>query len=111
MAVCLGGKEAITHYLVNQHYSEFTLLDVKLLTGRTHQIRVHMAHINHPVVGDKLYLARHYKTQAVKNFNRQALHARYLSFLHPCTQELLEFTSPIPEDLQCLLNQLLNNEE
>lgn len=113
-AVCAQGRQAITHYAVKKKYQHFTLLDVTLMTGRTHQIRVHMAHINHPVVGDPLYGGqaripaglndelRHF----VKQFRRQALHACTLSFIHPHTQENLTFTAPLPDDFQSLITSL-----
>ncbi len=114
MAVCTQGREAITQYAVRTHYQYFTLLDVKLMTGRTHQIRVHMAHINHPVIGDQLYNNRPHcpagfndeLKQAFQQFKRQALHACSLSFIHPQTQEELTFTAPLPDDFQSLLHLL-----
>jgi len=117
MAVCHQGKQAITHYSVNKQYDGFTLLDVRLMTGRTHQIRVHMAHINHPVVGDSIYLGRNRipaglsieLREALLSFKRQALHAGYLSFNHPKTQECLTFTAPLPDDFQTLLTLLERN--
>ncbi|MDR3503610.1 MAG: 23S rRNA pseudouridine(1911/1915/1917) synthase RluD [Legionella sp.] len=114
MAVQEHGREAITHYSISKQYQDFTLLDVKLMTGRTHQIRVHLAHINHPVVGDPLYGGRmKVPAQAsselrtlIQEFNRQALHACSLSFFHPNTDEELTFTAPLPDDFQYLLNTL-----
>ncbi|WP_058534884.1 23S rRNA pseudouridine(1911/1915/1917) synthase RluD [Legionella saoudiensis] len=114
MAVLEHGREAITHYSINKQYQDFTLLDVKLMTGRTHQIRVHLAHINHPVVGDQLYGGRmKVPAQAsdelrtlIQEFKRQALHACSLSFFHPETDEELTFTAPLPDDFQHLLNTL-----
>lgn len=114
MAVLEQGREAITHYAVKKQYHEYTLLDVKLMTGRTHQIRVHLAHINHPVVGDPLYGGRmRVPTNAspelrtlIQEFKRQALHACNLSFYHPKTANELTFTAPLPEDFQLLLNTL-----
>lgn len=114
MAVCHSGKQAITHYSVSKHYDGFTLLDVRLMTGRTHQIRVHMAHINHPVVGDPIYAGRNRMPaglsselrQMFQQFKRQALHAGFLSFVHPATQELLTLTAPLPDDFQMLLTEL-----
>lgn len=113
-AVCTHGRQAITHYSVKKKYQHFTLLDVTLMTGRTHQIRVHMAHINHPVVGDPLYGGQaripagldDELRQTVKRFKRQALHAATLSFIHPHSQENLTFTVPLPEDFQSLLTYL-----
>lgn len=114
MAVCEHGKEAITHYTVREHFTGFTLLDVKLMTGRTHQIRVHMAHMNHPVVGDPLYNSRNRipaglsseLRQAIQQFKRQALHAGFLSLIHPVTQTVLTLTAPLPDDFQSLLTLL-----
>lgn len=114
MTVQEYGREAITHYSINKQYQDFTLLDVKLMTGRTHQIRVHLAHINHPVVGDQLYGGRmKVPTQAsselrtlIQEFKRQALHACSLSFFHPKTDEELTFAAPLPDDFQYLLNTL-----
>ena len=114
MAVCVHGREAITHYSLRKQYQYFTLLDVQLLTGRTHQIRVHMAHINHAVVGDQLYGGRmRYPAGAspelletLRQFKRQALHAISLSLPHPTTNELLTFTAPIPDDFQLLIDSL-----
>ncbi len=114
MAVCKQGRQAITHYSLRKQYGEFTLLDVQLMTGRTHQIRVHMAHINHPVVGDKLYGGRiRFPSQATEElrelfrlFCRQALHAAKLAFRHPVSDELLTFEAPLPDDFQTLLNAL-----
>lgn len=116
MAVCMGGRQAITRYAVRKQYQYFTLLDVQLLTGRTHQIRVHMAHINHPVIGDPLYGGRmRYPAGAtpellvtLQQFKRQALHAISLSLLHPQTNELLTFTAPVPDDFQLLIDSLDN---
>ena len=116
MAVCVHGREAITHYSLRKQYHYFTLLDVQLLTGRTHQIRVHMAHINHAVVGDQLYGGRmRYPAGAspelletFRQFKRQALHATSLSLPHPTTNELLTFTAPIPDDFQLLIDSLDN---
>lgn len=116
MAVTEGGKEAITHYTIKKQYPELpaTLLDVKLMTGRTHQIRVHMAHIYHAIVGDPLYAGRprHPKglddatRELFLNFKRQALHAASLTFTHPKTQETLSFTADLPNDFKALLNAL-----
>ena len=116
MAVCTGGKEAITHYSIKKHYpiAHATLLNLKLMTGRTHQIRVHMAHIHHPILGDTLYSGRpkHPKNlddharELFLNFKRQALHAENLSFTHPMNQTRLSFTAPLPHDFQALLDAL-----
>lgn len=114
MAVSGKGRQAVTQFSINKQYHYFTLLDVKLMTGRTHQIRVHMAHINHPVVGDQLYGGRSRSPAGVSDelrlvlqqFKRQALHASTLSFNHPHSQELLNFTAPLPVDFQCILDTL-----
>lgn len=114
MAVCAQGKQAITQYSIEKHYQFFTLLNISLLTGRTHQIRVHMAHINHPVVGDPLYGGQariaagisDCLRQTVKQFGRQSLHARTLSLRHPQTQQELTFTAPLPDDFKSLLTLL-----
>ena len=114
MAVCAHGKDAITIFTIRKQYQWATLLDVKLMTGRTHQIRVHMAHIRHPIIGDPLYgdkgrqpkgLSDELRTE-LTNFKRQALHARTLSFNHPETHERLTFTAAIPQDLQLLLHTM-----
>lgn len=115
MTVSVGGRQAITHYRVNRTYEEyFTLIDVNLETGRTHQIRVHMAHINHPVLGDPLYgkrpkLPTDFPSDAqatLLGLHRQALHAAMLSFTHPVTQTTLTFQAPLPDDFQSVLNYL-----
>ena len=115
MAVCVGGRQAITHYRVKKHYQQyFTYLDVTLETGRTHQIRVHMNHINHPIFGDPLYGKRP-KLPAelpveiqdkILAFKRQALHAVTLTLTHPENHETLTFTADLPEDLQNLMTTL-----
>ncbi|CEK10936.1 23S rRNA pseudouridine(1911/1915/1917) synthase RluD [Legionella hackeliae] len=114
MAVCAQGREAITLYSIRKHYADYTLLNVQLMTGRTHQIRVHMAYINHPVVGDPLYGGRmRFPAQAseelreqLKQFQRQALHASSLSLIHPENDEELTFEAPLPDDFQQLLQAL-----
>ncbi|MDI1351225.1 MAG: 23S rRNA pseudouridine(1911/1915/1917) synthase RluD [bacterium] len=114
MAVIGQGRQAITHYTVNQQYKDYTLLDVSLMTGRTHQIRVHLAHINHPVFGDQLYSGRmRFPVNAsdqlrtvLQQFRRQALHACSISFYHPQTEDLLTFEAPLPDDFSLLLNTL-----
>ncbi len=101
MAVIADGRESITHYRVLQKFAKHTHVQVKLETGRTHQIRVHMAHVKHPIVGDKTYAPR-----MQHNFKRQALHAKTLGFLHPRTKEELQFNTELPSDMQLLLNTL-----
>lgn len=114
MAVVESGKEAVTHYRVLQRFQTHTLLEVSLETGRTHQIRVHMAHLNHPVVGDQTYGGRtrippkasKLILESLNNFKRQALHAKQLAFAHPVTKEEMSFEAPVPEDLEKLLKVL-----
>jgi 23S rRNA pseudouridine1911/1915/1917 synthase len=101
MAVLNEGKEAITHYRVLTRFPKHTHLQVQLETGRTHQIRVHMAHVKHPLVGDKVYGGR-----MQHNFARQALHARALSLIHPSTDEEMSWQVPLPADMQLLLKDL-----
>lgn len=113
-AVTTTGKHAVTHYRVLQQYGEQTWLRVQLETGRTHQIRVHMAHIRHPVIGDPVYGGRprippHASTALVdtlRHFERQALHARYLTLAHPVTGDVMRFEAPMPEDMRELIAQL-----
>lgn len=103
------GREAITHYRVLERFGKATLVEVTLETGRTHQIRVHFSHINHPVLGDTVYGGSPVKTQNSKLktlVKRQMLHAQTLGFLHPRTGKYLEFSSPIPEDMEGLLTSL-----
>ena len=117
MAVCTHGRQAITQFSVKKQYHYFTLLDINLMTGRTHQIRVHMSHLNHPVVGDPLYGGRSRGPAGInetlrttlQQFKRQALHACSLSFTHPQSHEKLAFTAPLPDDFQLLLTSLEEN--
>jgi 23S rRNA pseudouridine1911/1915/1917 synthase len=105
MSVTLTGKEAVTHFRVLQKFDAYSYLRVQLETGRTHQIRVHFAHIRHPVVGDPLY-GRKLSLAEKFQFPRQALHAVQLTLAHPRTGETLSWTSPLPADIQQLLQQL-----
>ncbi|WP_413664317.1 23S rRNA pseudouridine(1911/1915/1917) synthase RluD [Microbulbifer sp. CNSA002] len=113
-----GGKEAITHYRVQERYSAYTLLRCKLETGRTHQIRVHMAHIRHPLVGDPLYGGRPKLppeasadlVEALQSFPRQALHAAELALVHPTSGQDMHWCAPMPADMQALLDQLRADE-
>lgn len=115
MAVLVvGGKPAITHYRVTKRFGHHTQIAVKLETGRTHQIRVHMAHKHYPLVGDPTYGGRPKIPKgasdeliaALRGFPRQALHARALGLFHPETGEEVHFECPLPDDLQQLLNVL-----
>jgi 23S rRNA pseudouridine1911/1915/1917 synthase len=110
MAVSQTGRSALTLWRVRQRFEKFTLLDVDIKTGRTHQIRVHFASINHPVVGDATYNEGRDNTvgddevrRAIKSLNRQFLHAEKLSFTHPKTGERLSFTAELPEELRSFL--------
>jgi 23S rRNA pseudouridine1911/1915/1917 synthase len=110
MAVIMGGsspsKEAITHYRIEEKFKHFTLLKVKLETGRTHQIRVHLSHMNHSIVGDPLYSVRNLKPRGMDenfakifdSFRRQALHAYSLGLTHPSTGEFVSWQAPLPND-------------
>ncbi len=93
MAIIDGGRNAQTHYSVVKRYSGFTHLQCKLKTGRTHQIRVHMAYLGHPVAGDAVYGPKNVITQ----LGGQCLHAGTIGFVHPRTGEYMEFTAPLPE--------------
>ena len=109
MAVVEKGKDARTHFKVLRHFAGCTLLECMLESGRTHQIRVHMQHIGHPLVGDPVYGRKPLPSanaSRLAQFERQALHARRLSFVHPESGELLEFESALPEDLENLLGGL-----
>ncbi|WP_346896005.1 RluA family pseudouridine synthase [Clostridium sp. UBA7503] len=102
MAVVKYGKEAITNYKVLERFKSNTLVECRLETGRTHQIRVHMAHLHHPLIGDQVY---GYKKQKFK-LQGQALHAKKLGFIHPTTGEYMEFDSQLPEYFQDILDKL-----
>ncbi len=111
MAVVENGKEAITHYSVEENFPACTLVRCRLETGRTHQIRVHMAYIGHPLVGDSVYLKGIQKCppslrELLHGFPRQALHATQLALEHPLTGEWMEWHAPLPEDMEQLLDQL-----
>lgn len=111
MAVVGLGKEAVTHYRVLQKFRAHTHIRLKLETGRTHQIRVHMSHINYPLIGDQLYGGRFRMPKGcrasmekvLRNFRRQALHAKRLELWHPITGELVSWEVDLPEDMQQLL--------
>jgi len=108
MAVSRSGKAALTHYRVRRRYDHATLLVCSLATGRTHQIRVHMQSIGHPIVGDPVYRAPRAPVgvPALDGFPRQALHAWQLAFVHPVTRESMVFESALPADMRALLKAL-----
>ena len=101
MAVVSRGKPAVTYYRVKERFESHTLLECDLETGRTHQIRVHLASIGHPLEGDPAYAGK-----APRLLARQALHAWRLGFVHPASGEAVRFESPLPQDLQELLERL-----
>jgi 23S rRNA pseudouridine1911/1915/1917 synthase len=103
------GKHAVTHYRTVESFGKTALVECTLETGRTHQVRVHMAHIGHPLIGDSVYSNRQNPYRIGPNqskFDRQALHAASLGFIHPVSGETLRFDSGLPEDMQLLLSQL-----
>ncbi len=109
------GKNALTIWKIQEILSDkFALLSVTIKTGRTHQIRVHMSHMGHPVVGDPVYGFKstwwekntHYSKEIVDSIKRQMLHSEYLGFLHPDTEEYMEFNSPIPPDMRLVIKNL-----
>lgn len=113
MAVVRGGRNALTLYRVRQAFDRFTLLDVELKTGRTHQIRVHLAWIKHPVVGDETYGGGRDNTirdprlrAGIRALNRHFLHAEKLGFKHPQTGAFVKFESPLPPELENLLTRI-----
>ena len=111
MAVRSDGREAVTHFRIVRRFRAHTLVRCRLETGRTHQIRVHLAHIGHPLVGDPVYggrrrlppAASEALVAALRSFRRQALHAESLALVHPVTGESLRWKSPLPADMQALL--------
>jgi len=118
IAVVEGGKRAVTEYRVQKQFAYLSLLSLRLLTGRTHQIRVHLAHIQHPVFGDPTYNGRRIAwptgvpeqkaevQRLLKLITRQALHAKTLGFVHPTTGARLRFESPLPADMTDVLGVL-----
>ena len=103
----LNSKKAVTHFRVMERFGDYTLVECRLETGRTHQIRVHMAYIKHPLVGDPIYGSKK------RNFNTdgQLLHAAVLGFVHPVTGEYMEFKADIPEEFEKILNKLRNENQ
>ncbi len=114
MAVREDGRDAVTHFRLRERFHAHTLLECRLETGRTHQIRVHMAHLKHPIVGDPLYggplrLPRGASDDLVatlRGFRRQALHAETLEFQHPATGEPVRVSAPVPDDMRRLIDVL-----
>lgn len=112
------GKHAVTHYRLEQRFKRYTLIRVKLETGRTHQIRVHMAHVQYPLVGDQVYGGRFQMPascsevleEALRGFKRQALHATRLGLVHPVTDEYCEWELGVPDDMANLIKVLTQNE-
>ncbi|TXH67619.1 MAG: 23S rRNA pseudouridine(1911/1915/1917) synthase RluD [Lysobacteraceae bacterium] len=113
-AVREDGRDAVTHYRLRERFRAHSLLECRLETGRTHQIRVHMAHIKHPIVGDPLYggplkLPKGASTaliETLRGFKRQALHAEVLEFAHPVSGERIRCSAPMPADMQALIARL-----
>jgi len=114
MAVRDDGKDAVTHFRLRERFRAHTLLECRLETGRTHQIRVHMAHLKYPIIGDPLYGgplklpkgATPELIEALRGFRRQALHAEVLEFAHPATGEPVRCTAPVPDDMRALIKVL-----
>lgn len=104
MAVTIDGKKAITHFKVLERYKNATLLEVKLETGRTHQIRVHMKYINHPIVNDSVYGDK----KNIFDDTGQCLHARTIGFIHPTKNEYMEYTSELPDCFVNILEKIKN---
>jgi len=103
MAIVEGGKEATTQYQVQKHLDDYTLIEVTPMTGRTHQIRIHLSAIGYPVIGDPIYGIK------AAQLNRQFIHAYRLGFRLPSTKQHQEFTSPLPVDLEQTLEHLARN--
>jgi 23S rRNA pseudouridine1911/1915/1917 synthase len=114
MAVREDGRDAVTHYRLRERFRAHTALECRLETGRTHQIRVHMAHLKHAIVGDPVYGgslklpkgANPELIEALRGFKRQALHAETLEFKHPVSGEPVRCTAPVPDDMQQLMRVL-----
>jgi len=117
MAVSSRGKQAVSHYRVLKKYRAHTLAQIKLESGRTHQIRVHMAHLHHPVVGDPVYGGRlrlpkgcsELLAEQLRSFKRQALHAVKLSLVHPVTRKKMSWVASVPQDMGALMEMLAHD--
>jgi 23S rRNA pseudouridine1911/1915/1917 synthase len=105
MAVTANGKPAVTHYTVSERFASCTLLRCRLETGRTHQIRVHLTSIGHPLIGDPVYRGRAGQQGPIV-FGRQALHAQRLGLLHPDSGVAMNWSAPVPDDFRELLEGL-----
>ena len=106
MAVVEGGREAVTHYRVLKRYRGYTHMAFELETGRTHQIRVHMASIGHPIIGDPVYGL---KKDRFADIGGQCLHAAQLTLRHPRTDEIMQFSAPLPRyfaEILCKLEKM-----
>ena len=109
VAIVPGGKRAVTHYTTRRRLRGAALVECRLETGRTHQVRVHLGSLGHPLVGDPVYgrtRSDHRALLASLDFHRQALHAARLGFTHPVTGEDVAFDSDLPADMQALFRQL-----
>src|SRR5688500_12872458 len=115
MAIAPTGRPSVTEYSVERAWLKFALLQIKLLTGRTHQIRVHLAYVQHPVVGDAVYGGLHRALQsapgeaareAIEALSGQALHSFHLAFAHPISGEALEFEVALPDAMQRVIKAL-----
>ncbi|MBQ1183045.1 MAG: RNA pseudouridine synthase, partial [Clostridia bacterium] len=103
--VYVNSKPAVTHYEVLQRFEGFTYIKCRLETGRTHQIRVHMASLGHPIAGDPVYGPK----KVITKLQGQCLHAGLIGFIHPKTKKYLEFTSEVPEYFISYINSLTHN--
>jgi 23S rRNA pseudouridine1911/1915/1917 synthase len=118
MAVVRTGRNALSLYRVRRHYNRFTLLDVELKSGRTHQIRVHLSWMKHPIVGDDVYGGGRDNTvqdpklkAGIRKLGRPFLHAQQLGFRHPATGDLMQFSAELPPDLEQVLTALENQRD
>lgn len=107
MAVVFDGRHAVTHFKVLERFKDYTYMEFRLETGRTHQIRVHMAYIKHPILGDPLYGPK----KCPFTLQGQTLHAETIGFIHPSTNEYMEFHAPLPEYFEKLLRTFRNRQK